>query len=115
MKAHYRTASGHLTFEVEGGSPKDLFENIANLQSVFEAEERCGLCDSPAIRFRVREAAGNKYYELFCVDCRARFSFGQHRQGGGLFPKRRDEAGNLLPSRGWARWEPAKPQKTSAA
>jgi hypothetical protein len=112
VKAHYRSKSGRLTFEVEGGNQKALFEGIADLQEVFEAEETCGYCDSNAIHFRVREVQSKKdgkkykYYEMLCLDCSARFAFGQNQVGETLFPSRRDKEGNWLPNRGWYKWQP---------
>ena len=106
MKAHYRTASGRITFEIEGETPKDLFKKVAGLQEVFEAETTCGCCEGKDIRFQVRTVEDNDYFELVCQDinCRARFQFGQNKKGGGLFPKRRDESG-WLANGGWSKWE----------
>ena len=112
-KVHYRTSNNRLSFEITGGTPKDIFEGIAQVQEVFEADYKCGCCNSPDISFRVREAksaAGKacKYYELRCnaPGCRARFSFGQNLDMKNLFPKRTDEQGNFLPNRGWYKYQP---------
>lgn len=108
MKAHYKTRSGRIIFEVEGQSPKDLFRGIAEVQGVFESDTECGCCHSPNIQFRVRQAgkdgAENDYYELFCQDCSAVLSFGQFRKGNSLFVKRKDAEGILLPNHGWKVW-----------
>lgn len=110
MKAHYKTANGRLTFEVEGPDQKILFRQVAALQETFEAENSCGVCNSTNIRFQVRDVDDNDFYELVCKEslCRARFSFGQHKgKGGTLFPKRKDDSGDtpqLLPNRGWAKY-----------
>jgi len=103
VKAHYRTKNGQITFEVQGEQVKDLFEQIAGVQEVFEAECECGLCKSKNVNFRVRTVDDNKYYELAC-ECGARFQFGQNKKGGGLFPKRKDKESMLLPNGGWAKW-----------
>jgi hypothetical protein len=108
MKAHYRTRNNRITFEVEGPLIKDLFESISKLQDIFEAEDECGCCGGGAIRMVCRTADSNKYYELKCTDCSAQFSFGQLRQGGDLFPRRRDKAGNCLPDHGWTKYDKAK-------
>jgi hypothetical protein len=71
VKAHYKTRSGRIIFEVEGQSPKDIFRAIAEVQNVFEAESECGCCSSPNIQFRVRTVDGNDYYELYCEVCTA--------------------------------------------
>jgi hypothetical protein len=66
MKAHYRTRNGRIVVEVQAETQKGLFKAIAEAQSVFEADERCGLCLSDDIRFTVRSIDGNDYYELTC-------------------------------------------------
>jgi len=101
MKAHYRTKSGQLTFEVQADNTKEIFKQVADLQQIFEAEDACGLCDSKNLRFQVRTIEDNHYHQLTCLDCRARFQFGQHKQGGGLYPKRKDPDGKWLPNGGW--------------
>lgn len=108
MKAHYKTANGRITFEVQGDTPKVLFAEIAHLQEVFEVESTCGCCQGVDIRFQLREVDKYKFYELQCQrsDCRARFSFGQSKEGGALFPKRKGEDGKYLPNRGWVKYQP---------
>jgi len=106
MECQYRSRNGRLFFKVEGGTQKELFENIADLQEVFEADEACGMCKSTNIRFRVRDVKGNKYFELRCLECNAQFSFGQNKDMKSLFPKRRDEEGKPLPHGGWFKWVP---------
>ena len=118
MKAHYKTADGRLVFEVNGETPKALFEQVAAVQGLFEAETECGVCcgvkdgqqHNKGIRYSCRQdTEGNKYYSLLCLNCFAEFHFGQHRVGGGLFPKRKAEGQNGklvgLPNRGWAKFE----------
>lgn len=100
MKAHYKSPNGRMVFEVEGETPKNLFRSIAELQELFETEESCGVCNSLNIRLSHRVIDNNEYFGLRCA-CGAEFSFGQKRQGGGLFPKRNDAEGNALPHRGW--------------
>jgi hypothetical protein len=108
MKAHFRSKNGRLVVEVEGATIKDLFVQLANIQDIFEAEEECGLCGSNSIRMVTRENDGNKYHELRCLDCGAQFSFGQRKQGGDLFPRRKDKDGNWLSDRGWSKYSKAK-------
>ena len=50
MKAHYKTRSGRITFEVEGQTPKDLFKAIAEFQEIFESDSACGCCQSTRSR-----------------------------------------------------------------
>jgi hypothetical protein len=112
MKCKYTSANGRLSFEVEADTQKAIFQKVADLQEVFEADEACGCCGSDHIRFRVRQsesrATGAKcdYYELHCHACGARLSFGQHQSGGTLFVKRKDGDGKPLPNRGWYIWQP---------
>lgn len=105
MEAHYKSRKGNLVLKVEGETQKDLFRELARAQEIFEAESECGLCQSADIRFRVRTIEDNEYFELACA-CGATFAFGQHKKGGGLFPKRKGENGKILPSHGWSKWEP---------
>ena len=105
MKAHWRSKSGRLTFEIEGDGHKPLFRGLAEVEEVFGAEEACGLCKSTDIGYRVRKIDENEYFELRCRACGAQFNFGQHKNGRTLFPKRADENGEL-PNRGWYKWIP---------
>lgn len=115
MRAHYRALGGRLTIEIEGATIKSMFEAVAEVQEIFEAEDTCGNCGSTHIRFRVRviEDPPGKYYELHCQECRADFSFGQLRDNQGLFPKRvHEESRSPLPNRGWRIYEPPEERRT---
>lgn len=109
MEAQYKCRNGHLTLKVTGETQKDLFRELARAQDVFEAEQACGICQGTEISFRVRGVEDNEYFELQCA-CGARFQFGQHRKGGSLFPKRRNESGPL-PNGGWSKWEPTEGER----
>jgi hypothetical protein len=102
MKVKYKVGD-KLEFELEGGGQKEIFKELALIQEIF-AEENCGLCGSTNLRFIVRSVEGNDYYELRCADCGAILAFGQHKKGGTLFPKRKDDDGSYLPNRGWHKW-----------
>ena len=102
MKLHYK-ASDKLTFEVEGSGQKEVFKELAIIQEIF-GEEKCGLCESTNLKFVVRSVEGNDYYELRCSECGAVLSFGQHKKGGTLFPKRKDDDNKYLPNNGWYKW-----------
>src|SRR5512146_1197673 len=110
MEVQYKSRKGRFFFKLEAATHKELFEGIADLQDIFEADDACGMCGKQNIRFKVRESKkGNqvfKYFELVCGDCGARFDFGQTQAGGSLFPKRRDAEGRNLPNRGWYKWQP---------
>jgi hypothetical protein len=112
MKAHYRTRTGRMSFEIEGETQRALFQGIANVQEVFESDSTCGACGSDNFRFIVRTVEDNDFFELECQnsECRARLSFGQHKKGGTLFPRRHDEQRKVLPFRGWKVYQrPATP------
>lgn len=102
MKVLYK-ASEKLTFELEGSGQKELFKEMAMIQEIF-SESCCGMCNKTNIKFIVRNIDGNDFYELRCPDCGAILAFGQHKKGGTLFPKRKDDEGNNLPNRGWHKW-----------
>lgn len=102
MKALYNV-NGKLQFEVEGSGQKELFKELATIQEIF-GEEKCGVCGKDSIRFVVRNIDDNDYYELRCSDCGSVLAFGQHKKGGTLFPKRKDDDGKYLPNKGWYKW-----------
>jgi len=106
MKAHYKSTTGRLLVEVEAKNVKELFEQLADVQEILDADSRCGACGSDQVRFAVRHVDIFKYFEMHCHGdgCGARLSFGQLREGGGLFPKRKDDRGEMLPNRGWQRY-----------
>jgi ribosomal protein L40E len=96
MEVLYRTRDARFTFKVQG-EVKSVFEQIGQIQEVFEAVSQCEMddCHSTDLRFRVRENGGNKFYEVVCRQCGARFAYGQHKKGETLFPKYKD---------GWSRY-----------
>lgn len=110
MKANFKSRDGRVVIEVQGETVKDLFRGLSQVYDVFESESACGCCGGTSIRPVAREHEDNEYYELACLnpDCGAKFSFGQHKKGNTLFPKRKDENGALLPNRGWRKWEPSR-------
>lgn len=113
VKANYKTRNGQILCEVQGETVKDLFRGISQAQEVFESANACGACQSNAIRFIHRVVDDNEYFELGCADCFARLQFGQHKKGGTLFPKRKDEANNWLPNGGWQKYERAVQTQTT--
>jgi hypothetical protein len=102
MKLRYKVGD-KLEFEVEGAGQKEVFKELASIQEIF-GEESCGMCKSTNLRFIVRNVEGNDYFEIRCADCGAILAFGQHKKGGTLFPKRKDDEGNYLSNRGWHKW-----------
>jgi hypothetical protein len=99
-----------LEFTVEGSGQKEVFKELATIQEIF-GEEKCGMCSKNNLRFVVRNVEGNDFYELRCSDCNGILSFGQHKKGGTLFPKRKDDAGEVLDNKGWHKWT-KEPKKT---
>jgi len=104
MKVLYK-ANDRLSFELEADGQKEIFKELATIQEIF-AEECCGLCGNHNIKFVVRNVDSNDYYELKCLDskCSATLAFGQHKKGGTLFPKRKDDENNYLPNKGWQKY-----------
>lgn len=91
MKASYKALGGRLLLEFNAESMRDLFWMVGQLRQVFEAEPKCGMCDSVNIGPGIsRDKDENQYYFLLCADCEAQFRFGQTKVGGNLFPKRKD-------------------------
>jgi len=103
MKVLYNV-NNKLQFELEASGQKELFKELALIQEIF-GEEKCGLCSKNNLRFIVRNVDDNDYYELRCNDCGGILSFGQHKKGGTLFPKRKD-GDNYMPNKGWHKWTP---------
>ena len=102
MKVIYK-ANDKLQFELEASGQKEVFKELALIQEIF-SETKCGMCGSTNLKFIVRSVEGNDYYELRCADCGAILSFGQHKKGGTLFPKRKDDNNNYIPHNGWHKW-----------
>lgn len=112
----------------EGETQTDVFEQLASLQEVFGAVEKCGVCGCSNVRLVVRKVDGNSFYEAHCQNggtkekqwkdaCRARLSFGQNKDDkkGMLYPRDKEnkkktvmkgklKPGDYLPNGGWLRW-----------
>ena len=103
MQATYKTRNGRIAITVTGETQKALFAEMAQAIEVFDADEKCGKCGSPAIVPRMRVIDDNAYYEIACTNqaCRATLSFGQTKKGDLLFVKRKDKEDNWLPDGGW--------------
>ena len=120
MKVHYKSANGRLTFELEGQGVKEIWDGISDIQDCFESPvaQKCGLCGGTDLRFRHRKVDRFDYREISCTaqGCRGKLEFGQTQEGGRLFARRKDEAGNFIPNNGWVKWDPnkSKPGKDPA-
>lgn len=117
MELIYRTRDGRYEVKLEGKTQRDLVEQLASFQEVFEniVATYDGVV-SDKVRWQVREVDGNKFYEQVCYDDNpkirgARLSFGSHKTGGGLFAKRKDVAEDgtetYNKNGGWKRWNKA--------
>jgi formate dehydrogenase assembly factor FdhD len=103
MKVQFKV-SPTLTIEFEADTQRSTFEELAATQEVF-GESSCGKCEKSQLKYIVRtDKDDNKYYELRCLDCYARLSYGCYKKGGGLFPKRKD-GDTWLNDKGWLRWD----------
>ncbi|MBD3318844.1 hypothetical protein GF342_02955 [Candidatus Woesearchaeota archaeon] len=104
MKLNYTTQNQRLQVQIDANAVKDAFKQLAEFQEVFD-EQQCGACESKNIYFRVRTVDGNDFFEMACKDCYAKLAFGQHKTGGGLFPKRKKQDGTFdRENKGWYKW-----------
>ena len=104
-----------MTVELTGNSDKELWDQLARFQEVFE-NLSCRVkidntwYESDNVRFIHRTVDQYHYYELRCIEPGPlfgyRMDFGQRQDGGNFFPKRKDKAGNWISNSGWYRWEP---------
>jgi len=100
--------SDRLFVKIEAANQKDLWQKLASIQEVF-GEQKCGKCGNTNLRYAIRTIDGNDYYELICLKCKAKLSFGQHKNNNTLFVKRKS-GDTWLPDNGWLKWD-SKQQK----
>lgn len=103
MKVRYDAPK--CSIEVDHDDAKSCFEELSGALEIF-TQTRCGACDSESVLPVVRENAGNRFYEMRCIDCGSALAFGQRKQDGQLYPRRKDRDGNWLDNRGWTKWNP---------
>ncbi len=104
MEAQLKMLNGKILLKVTGVTATELFAQIAEAQSVFDAESKCGMCGNTDLKLSHRQPKGFDYYEIVCCnqECNAKFQFGQSKEDkGALFPKRRDMDGNAIGQGGW--------------
>lgn len=103
-----RKVSNTTTIEATGATVAEVFEQLAQLESVFCGHERCGLCSERRVSYQCQQdASGNKYYKAVCLDCGGKFRFGVRKQPQGmLFPQLKDKLGAIKPNAGWTKWTP---------
>lgn len=102
MQVRYQV--GNVGVEVEAKDTKDAFSQLAGAVEIF-GNQHCGACNSDAVVPAVRQRDGNTYYEMRCTQCGAALAFGQKRDGGALFPRRRDKNDEYLPNYGWVKFQ----------
>ena len=105
MEINYKTANGRFSVKLDGTTIKELVEKVAEFQEIFE-EDTCGACKGDNVKYGCRTVDENKYYEIVCKDCGCCLSFGQHKKGGSIFPKRKSEDGSYSKTHGWHKWTP---------
>lgn len=100
--------SSDVTVEAQADTLAELHEQIAKLTEIF-GQSWCQVCNGRLLRHVCREVDGNKFHELHCCrpGCGARLAFGQHKvPKGSLFPRRRNDQGQEIGQRGWAKYVP---------
>lgn len=107
MEVTYRTSDDRISVKIEGEDQKSIVEQLSLFSEVFEAEV-CGKCQGANTRFRVRKVQDGKknytYYSRLCNDCGSQLHYGQHSEGGTLFPKRYDDDNKEIGKRGWVKF-----------
>lgn len=101
MKVRYRLANAEI--EVDGRDTKDTFSQISNAVEVF-GQGVCGACGCKDVIPVMREVQGNNFYEMRCTKCGATLSFGQRKQDGALYPRRKGKDGEYLDNYGWVKF-----------
>lgn len=72
---------------VEADDIKELLRQVSSVQEVM-AKRSCKLCgEENNLRFNVRKVEAFEFFALHCNACNAELSFGQRKDGSGLFPK----------------------------
>ncbi len=105
---------GSVQIEADGSDTKDCFAQLAGAAEVF-GQNRCKNCDSENVVPVVREVDGNTYYEMRCQECGCTLGFGQTKQGGKLFPRRKDKHDNWLANGGWVDFRTLRDKPSPAA
>lgn len=104
MEAQYKTRSGRLVVKVEGQLFSAIIRGISEVEEVLR-NDKCGCCESVNVRPNYRRSGNYDFYEMLCQDCGAALGLGVRQSDQRLFPRRKDEDGNLLPNGGWKKWQ----------
>lgn len=99
MKVKYRV-NAKTEIELECNSLAEVISKLGALGEVL-IDEKCAQCGSDS-RLEHRNHSGYDFYGLRCnnASCNAELSFGQAREGGRLFVKRRKD-GHEIGKNGW--------------
>jgi len=82
--------AGNIAIEVEGDKIKSLVQELSPMIDFFgTSEEKCGRCGSDDTRPQHRKGGEYDYYSYICNKCGGELKFGQMREGGKLFAKRK--------------------------
>lgn len=110
-KLRIQTRSG-TWFECDATNHEDAIKTLSMWGEML-TEPDCGRCGCKDLIPKHRRAQQYDYYHLECrnPECGAQLAFGQLREGGGVFPKRKDQNDNWLPHRGWYHWKERQQQR----
>lgn len=101
MQIERTLPDGKTKFIMEASSPKEAFIKLALIDDLF-SEGECGVCKSKEIRFVNRKVDNGSYLEMRCMACRAQLSYGQNKEGNGIFLKKWDKENRCpMPNGGW--------------
>lgn len=115
MSAKIRMKIGEAWVEVDAATAMDAVKLISPYYELLGQRE-CGVCGSPNVGLNHRVSGGYDFYGVKCFSCGARLDFGQQRDGGGLFPKRKLPSGEYdKEHQGWYRWQDRKDREGSSS
>lgn len=95
---------GKAVITVDAKTVKEAIKAFSEYAEVF-SETICGACESTEVVPLHRLSKGYDFYEMHCMACGARLSFGQTKEGERLFPKRKDKDGNEFENDGWRKYQ----------
>lgn len=111
MKVRY-SPNPRIEIEVEADNQKEMFKQLASAHEVL-GEAVCGNCKSDDVHFRVRNVTPKEgpnrsktftYFEMVCSGCGFYLPYGQHQQGGTLFPNRTVDGSFDRKNLGWRKF-----------
>ncbi len=101
MQIERMLPDGRTKFIMDAASPKEAFIKLALVDELFN-ERACGCCKSTEIKFQNRKVTNGSYLEMKCMKCGAALSYGQNKEGGGIFVKKWDSQSKCeVPNGGW--------------